>query len=353
MPNGAERSVLHVLPHPRGGGETYVDLLEAMPGYRFERMYLAPSPSPGVTELGRGLAAVARAARQHDLLHVHGEVAAGLCLALLATRPSVVTLHGLHLVRRLGGASHFAARLNLRAVLRAANRTICVSESEHDELVRAVGTRAARRSIVIRNGVPVPPPIDPAARANVRDALGIAADDVVAIWVGALDERKDPLMAARASEEANVILLVVGDGPLRATLEEADFRWMHVLGQRDDVSRLLAASDVFVLTSQREGLAFSLLEAMAHGLVPVVTDLAENREAIGDAGVAVRVDDEPLGSALRRLAANPGERAQLATLAVERVSKHFTASEMERRTHALYDDALGAGQHTSPRNGTP
>ena len=57
-----ERSVLHVLPHPGGGGETYVDLLDEMPGYRFSRVYLAPSPRPTLA-LARGLAVAARRAR--------------------------------------------------------------------------------------------------------------------------------------------------------------------------------------------------------------------------------------------------------------------------------------------------
>ena len=49
----AERSVVHVLPHAGGGGDTYVDLLADMPGYRMQRVYLAPQRKPGArwTEL--------------------------------------------------------------------------------------------------------------------------------------------------------------------------------------------------------------------------------------------------------------------------------------------------------------
>ncbi len=94
--DGAVRTVLHVLPHPGGGGETYVDALAAMEGYRFERLFLAPSPRPAkaLRALPRTTLGVFRAA---DVLHVHGEVAAGICLPVLAARRSVVTLHGLHL----------------------------------------------------------------------------------------------------------------------------------------------------------------------------------------------------------------------------------------------------------------
>jgi glycosyltransferase involved in cell wall biosynthesis len=139
-------------------------------------------------------------------------------------------------------------------------------------------------------------------------------------------------------------LLVVGDGPLRAQVEREESRNVCVLGQRDDVHRLLAASDVFVLTSRREGLAFSLLEAMAHGLAPVVTALPENLEAIGDAGVGVRPDDHSLTSALRNLATDADERADLGVRALQRVSRLFRATEMKRRTRLLYDDALAIGR---------
>lgn len=336
----AERSVLHVLPHPGGGGETYVDLLEDMPGYRFDRRYLAADAKAGPVGVARGLAAVTRAVGRDDLLHVHGEVAAGLCLPLLARRPSVVTLHGLHLIRRVNGARREAAALNLRIALRAADQTICVSESEHAELTRAVGADAARRAVVIRNGVRIPSPPDPSERVRLRTSLDVSPEDVVAIWVGSLDDRKNPFAAVRGAEEAGVTLLVVGDGPHYAELARTSSRWVRILGHRDDVSRLLAASDLFVLTSQREGLAFSLLEAMAHGLVPVVTDLPENHEAIGDAGIAIQADDGSLASALRRLATKSDERGHLAGLARRRVATLFSATDMERRTHALYDDVL-------------
>ena len=341
MSTEAELSVLHVLPHPGGGGETYVDVLDEMPGYRFERMHLVPHANVSPLVAFRGLAPVARSARRHELLHVHGEVAAGMCLPLLARHPSVVTLHGLNLVRRLDGSRRAAARLNLRALLRAADLTICVSGSEYAELARAVGaTAAARSAVVVRNGVHPGRNLDAEERTSVRESLGLRPSETVAIWVGSLAEHKDPMAAIHAAEEASVRLLVVGDGPLRKHVEELASEHVRVLGPRVDVGRLLAATDVYVLTSRHEGLSFSLLEAMAHGLAPVVTDLPENREAIGDAGVAIRTSDDSLSSALRRLAGDPDERARIGERAARRVSTVFSASEMRRRTRALYDDVL-------------
>ena len=339
----AERTVLHVLPHPGGGGERYVDLLEPMEGYRFSRLYLASSPEPSPVRLARSVFSAVRAARGYDLLHVHGEVAAGLCLPALATRRSIVTLHGLHLVRRLSGASRQAAVLNLRAVLRAASRTICVSVTELDELVRIVGRKAARPAVVVRNGVPIPPPRNEAERLAVREELGIAQDDVVGIWVGSLDERKDPLTAVRTANSAGVTLLLVGDGPLRNEVEREAGAHVRVLGHQSDVPRLLGAADFYLSTSSREGLSLSLLEAMTEGLVPVVADIPENGEAVGTQGVFFGLGDvEGAADALRRISSDAETRHRRAAAARDRALSSFTAQAMVDATGELYDDLVRA-----------
>jgi glycosyltransferase involved in cell wall biosynthesis len=291
-----------------------------------------------------------RRARGHDLLHLHGEVAGGLCLPLLATRASVVTLHGLHLIRRLSGLRRSAAALNLRAIVRAARHTICVSDAERAELTAVVGYSAARRAVVIHNGVQLPKATSNAERVEIRKELGLAESEPVGIWVGSLDERKDPLVALRAAERASVAMLVVGDGPLRSQVERTARGTVRVLGQRRDVPRLLAASDFFTLTSRREGLAYSLLEAMAHGLPPIVTELPENLEAIGDTGIVVpRGDEEALVAALRRVVENERERADLGERARRRIDKLFDVDEMIARTRAVYDEVVSSTRHTPIR----
>jgi glycosyltransferase involved in cell wall biosynthesis len=136
-------------------------------------------------------------------------------------------------------------------------------------------------------------------------------------------------------------LLFAGEGPLRGSVEQQAGPHIHVLGQRDDVERLLAAADFFVLMSEREGLSFALLEAMAHGLPALVAAVPENTEAIGDTGIAVPYGDEgAIAAALERLEAQPDERIQLGARARQRVSEHFGADEMIARTRALYDDVL-------------
>ena len=154
----ADRRVLHVLPHAGGGGDTYVDMLEGMPGYAFTRVRLAPARKPGPLTVARGLGELARNVRGHDLVHVHGEITAALFLPLLALRPSVVTLHGLHFLRRADeGVPRKAAELNLRAVARVADRTICVSNAEH-EILQTVAPPATEAKPATPPAAETPPP---------------------------------------------------------------------------------------------------------------------------------------------------------------------------------------------------
>lgn len=338
MPD-AERAVLHVLPHAGGGGDTYVDVLGEMHGYRFRRVYVAGQRKPGMGDVAAGVVDLSRHLRGYDLVHVHGEATAALLLPLLAARPSVVTLHGLHLLRRVEGFRRHAATLNLHAIVRTAGRTICVSNAERAELASAVGDGALGQVRVIHNGAKIAGRASETERAAVREELGIPETSSLAIWVGSLDERRDPFVVIRAAMQTSTALVMVGDGPLRDRAQREARPPVFVVGQRDDVPRLLAAADFFVLMSAREGLSFALLEAMGHGLPPIVADVPENLEAIGDAGIAVPYGEEgPLVDALRRLVANETERAQLGDRARERIAASFSAAEMVARTRSVYDE---------------
>jgi glycosyltransferase involved in cell wall biosynthesis len=337
-----ERSVVHVLPHAGGGGDTYVDLLADMPGYRMHRVYLAPQRKPGARTVVAGLRDLSRNLRGHDVVHVHGEGTAALLLPLLALRPSVVTLHGLHLWRRAQGLARDAAALNLRAVVRAASRTICVSLAERDQLEAVVGAEGEHGVVVVHNGVRVFPAAAASSRAAVRRELGLEESETVAIWVGSLDERRDPVVVVRAAQSTSTALLFVGEGPLRSPVERLARPPVHVLGQRVDVPRLLGGADFFVLMSAREGFSFALLEAMAHGLPAIVADIPENVEAIGDAGIAVPYGDEPEVTAAFRSLGDATLRAELGKRARTRISQQFTADAMIAKTKAVYDEVVAS-----------
>lgn len=349
------RTVLQVLPHPGGGGETYVDALSRMEGYRSQRVYLAPSAKPAgaVRAILRNDIRIQRKAGDYDVVHFHGEVASSICLPALAACRSVVTMNGLHLLRRTSGMKRQLATVNLRLIVGAATRTICVSESELTDVLGVVGGRAAKRVQQINNGVdPLPAP-SPEERAAARADLGLAATTTVGVYVGSLDEHKNPLVLGRAAIEvartgAPFVLLVAGDGPGRLELErlarDSGVDAVRLLGFHSDVRQVLVAADFFVLPSEREGLSFALLEAMSLGLAPVVSDAPGNPDAVGDAGIVVpRGDVEALADAFRRLLDEP-LRLSLGRRAHDRVIDQFLADDMVSKTRQVYDDILEASR---------
>jgi glycosyltransferase involved in cell wall biosynthesis len=348
LPDGMPR-VLHILPHPGGGGESVVDRLEQMAGgFEHRRSYLANARSPllAAPSIAVGRPRIAHEAGTADLVHVIGDASAVLIAPLFRRGPSVFGTHGLHLLRRAAGPAGAVVRRRLRRVLATATVCVCTSEPERGELAALGGS--ARLQVVL-NGVSLPAPVDAGLRESIRSELGLPAGTFAVLYAGELEPRKHPLTAAEAVLELHragepAVLLLAGDGPLRPRIEQLPPDVVRVLGFRDDADRLMAAADAFVMPSEREGLSLAVLEAMGHGLPVVVSDGAGNPEAVGDAGVTSPLGDVPaLAAALRRLAGDPAERARLGAAGRERVSTKFSIERYLEDMRRVFTEALEAG----------
>ena len=136
--------------------------------------------------------------------------------------------------------------------------------------------------------------------------MGLPRDSRLVISVGRLELPKahDVLLdaAARAiAEDSRLHFMLVGDGTLRREMESKARhlnidRNVHFLGVRDDVPRLLMGSDLFVLSSRREGLPGALLEAIAAGLPVVATNLPGVREVAEHTTLITTVPVENAGA---------------------------------------------------------
>jgi glycosyltransferase involved in cell wall biosynthesis len=183
--------------------------------------------------------------------------------------------------------------------------------------------------------------------------VGIPAGAFVVVCVANYRPRKGIELLVDALAELPrdwpLHLLLVGrmDSPqLHARIAASPVRErIHVPGHRDDAPALVAACDVFALPSvKREGLARSLIEAMAYGVAPVVTDCGGSPEVVldGRCGIVVPVNDvSALARAVARLYENPELRRQLGTAARARIANDFRIERTIEQTLALYRELLG------------
>jgi rhamnosyl/mannosyltransferase len=161
----------------------------------------------------------------------------------------------------------------------------------------------------------------------------------------------------RAMKQINATLLLVGDGPLRHSLEQ-EARALGVAervvfpGALSDIAPYYHACDAFVLPSVTRSEAFGIvqLEAMACGKPVVNTSIASGVPFVsldGVTGITVApCDAEALGHAINRLLGDADMRAHYGNAARKRVDSEFSSATMLRRTRDLYDSVLrGAGAH--------
>jgi hypothetical protein len=198
-------------------------------------------------------------------------------------------------------------------------------------------------------------PLGTGAGRAVRRELGVPDDELVVTFVGRLVAEKGLLELATAFPkllaDQPAWLWLVGDlspterdqdatrrlGEIQAEQPEAARRTIR-LGQRGDIPEILAATDVFVLPSYREGMPVSLLEAMACEVPVITTDIRGCREAVaGGAGVVVpAADPAALGEALRKLSADKDERRRLGVAGRAAVVERYSDTRALAPLLALY-----------------
>ena len=293
-------------------------------------------------------------ARRVDVVNGHNPSGAlyGTLAARLAGVPvSIRTEHSIHYP---GRGSRFYGPVE--AVLtRLVDRVVCVCEASRETHAPRFGGLSSR-FVTVLNGI-AETTAPPRPREQVRAALGLTPGQAVALTVGSLTPQKSQevllraMAAARTSSRAQgAVLLIAGEGRLRASLLALHAELglgdsVRFLGARNDVPDLMEACDAFVLSSSREGLSVTLLEAMRAGRATIATRVGGNPEAVAD-GVTGRL--VPVGSvgamadALADLLGNLPRRAVFGAAGKARWRERFTARRMVGATEALYREALAA-----------
>lgn len=286
--------------------------------------------------------------RRPDVLHTHNPMPHYYAVAATLGRPIgciVNTRHGM-------GSTRSGARLEqlYRLALHRTDHAVAVCRAARDRFV-ADGVIPARQASVVPNGTDLARfavrSADAAAR--LKASLGWPADAIVFGTVGRLNEAKQQhllLQALRRLLDLGVpaALVVVGDGPLRAALDELTHELalsphVRLLGARSDVPDLLAAMDVFVLPSRTEGWSLALVEASAAGLPIIASRVGGNPEIVRDGETGLLVppaEVDALAVAMAALAGDAGRRESFGRAARDWALREASLAAMCDRYAALY-----------------
>jgi len=260
-----------------------------------------------------------------------------------------------------------AKRLGITVLARLSGtvpyRVVCCSQAT-ERVYRMLHRFNSRRLTTIENGVNTTKfRPDAASRRQVRSSLGIAEDQVVVATAARMSDPAyrnqgdskdlDTLFSAvriACRQRSDLRFIMFGTNIDEANLELVGLiREMQIepfvmlLGFRKDVPDLLAAADLYAMSSVSEGLPLALIEAMSCGLIPVCTDAGGIRDAVADLGVIVpQKDGAALAEAILKVAnmETKDRRRQSAAL-VEHVSSHFSIEQVAERYRNLIYAAVG------------
>jgi glycosyltransferase involved in cell wall biosynthesis len=190
-------------------------------------------------------------------------------------------------------------------------------------------------------------------RDATRRAEGAPEGALVALALAALHRRKglDVLLEALARPAlrgAELRLWIAGEGPERHRLEQLIAARglasrVRLLGRREDKADLLAACDLLVLPSRREGLGVAALEAMACARPVLASRVGGLADAVAHERTGLLVppeDPDALAAALARLLADPALRDRLGAAGPARIAEGFTAAQMSDAYARLYRELL-------------
>ncbi|MGH8217305.1 MAG: glycosyltransferase [Steroidobacteraceae bacterium] len=304
-----------------------------------------------------------------DLINTHFAVPTGPVGHFLARRlavPNILSVHGGDLYDPSKSSSPHRHALLRRAVAYLLRRAAAVVAQSRDTAANVERIYGVRRPIErIALGIERPPllPERPApgeasgeaggaAAAPYRGALGIPERAIVLVTIGRVVARKAseqlPRMLA-AAQRPDLYLLIVGDGPRLASVRTIAAELgvtdrIRFLGQVTEAEkrRALAASDLFVSTSQHEGFGLVFLEAMAFGLPIVCYDRGGQTDFLSTptTGSVVRLNDlEAFTAAVRELAASPERRAAIRCDNLAAVEEFFV-DRCAERYEAIFERVL-------------
>jgi glycosyltransferase involved in cell wall biosynthesis len=296
----------------------------------------------------------------YDIIHTHTSKAGfvGRLAARLAGLAHIVhTVHGFAFHEESTPATLRIYSLLERVAAYACDRIVTVSEF-HRRWALELNIGSAEKIVAIPNGLP-PDRIKPQhSRDEVRSALGVSPDTLLLLATGRLAEQKgfeyllESLPEVTARLQTPFKLLFAGTGPLQEELKRLASNFgvldrVQFLGFREDIADLLAATDIVVLPTLREGLSIALLEAMAAG-APIITTLIGSNAEATQYGLGARLvpakDSKALAAAIVELAAGKSLARATARRAKQIFERYYNEDRMLNGYRAMYRQLLLTGE---------
>jgi glycosyltransferase involved in cell wall biosynthesis len=373
-----ERKLLHIVGESRFGGVARIILplgrIAQAEGWQVDILTTDPIFQEAVRQYGLGLVNLDVIRREirplwdlrglfrlyqflcrepYQIVHTHTSKAGfvGRLAARMAGVPVIVhTAHGFAFHENSPVPVRLIYSTLERLASRWCDRIVSVSEF-HRAWAIELGICAPRRIIAIPNGAAEAARNRKVELAVLRRQMGAEYGEFVILSMARLaaDKGLEYLIEAAARlprTGRRIQIAIAGDGPARERLERLAFDWgvtgrVTFLGFREDVGDLLAASDLVVLPSLREGLSIALLEAMAAGKPILATSIGSQREVASHADMARLVppaDAPALSEAIQRLAGDPALMERLGANARAVYESRYTADRMLESYKHLYLD---------------
>jgi glycosyltransferase involved in cell wall biosynthesis len=282
-----------------------------------------------------------------DLIHTHdfhGFLDASICKVLMPHLRHVHTFH-------FGNYPHVQRRFRYieKLLWRLPDALVAVGKAQATTIRKLYGIPDSRLRI-LWNGVEAP---TPHIFDAVSDVIGNRDEPVIAS-VSTLTPQKglEDLIDAAAelvSLGTPFQLLIIGDGPLRETLEQRSSALklndrVHFLGWVPNASaRAIPACDLLVQSSLWEAMSVLVLEAMACCKPVVVTDVGDNSQVVLNRQTGLTVpakNPHQLALALQELLTDPALRASFGRAGHARYTQYFTTKHMVQRYEELYAELL-------------
>lgn len=243
-----------------------------------------------------------------------------------------------------------------RLINRLADRIVVNSDAIRDYIV-ASGAASISKITVIRNGLRSPENLSDAnlteQSKSLRRELGLNAEakliGCVANLLPVKGHRYLIKAASRVAQaDSNAHFILIGEGPLRAEIEQqaAQLRItarVHLLGHRDDAATLVSSFDLAVLASLREGLPNAVMEAMACAVPVVATSVGGTTELITDYETGYLVapaDAETLSERILWALRHEKESREVARRGQQKIIENFGMSRMVDSVEQVYDELL-------------